>query len=250
MPKATVSKAMVSIVIPCYNEEEGLSPLAQQLLPAIQKLSRNYDVEPIFVDDGSTDRTNELLHHYFSGLSNVKILKHERNKNLGAALRTGFSQASGDLIAALDSDCTYSPELIGTMAEMMDENTDIVTVSPYHPQGKVNNVPAYRIFLSKSASRLYRIVLGYPLYTYTAMVRMYKKEVVQNVPFEADNFLGVTELLVNAVLKGYQVKELPVELQARKFGVSKMKTFPIKVMGNHLALLSTVVKHKLFRNSR
>ncbi len=242
-------KQAISIVIPCYNEEASLSQLAQQLLPAIDKLSRKYTVEPIFVDDGSIDRTNELLHQHFAGLANVKIVKHEKNKNLGAALRTGFSQASGDLVAALDSDCTYSPELIATMIEMMDEQTHIVTVSPYHPQGKVHNVPAHRIFLSKSASRLYKIVLGCPLHTYTAMVRVYKKEVIQNVSFEADNFLGVTELLVKAVLKGYQVKELPVELEARKFGISKMKKFPITVIGNHLSLLSTVMKHKLFRNS-
>ena len=243
-----MQRQKLSIVIPCYNEEAGLSQLAQQLLPAIQKLSQKYHLEPIFVDDGSTDKTNELLHQHFSQMANVKILKHEKNKNLGAALRTGFAQATGDLVAVLDSDCTYSPELIVTMVEMINQHTDIVTISPYHPQGKVNNVPSYRIFLSKSVSRLYRLLLRTPIYTYTAMVRIYKKEVIQNVKFEADNFLGVTELLVKAILQGYQVKELPAELNRRKFGVSKMKTIPLKVMGNHLSLISKIIKHKLFKS--
>ncbi|MEK6950834.1 MAG: glycosyltransferase family 2 protein, partial [Nanoarchaeota archaeon] len=175
----------------------------------------------------------------------IKIVKHERNKNVGAALRTGFSQAEGDLVAALDSDCTYDPTLIFTLAEMIDEQTDIATVSPYHPQGQVSNVPRYRIFLSKSASLLYRLLLHGHLYTYTALVRVYKKEVIQNVSFERDNFLGVTEILVKALLQGYRVRELPAELQQRKFGTSKMKMLPLKVIKDHLSLMGMILKQRV-----
>ena len=245
----TAAKENLSIVIPCYNEEEGILNLVQKLNPAVAQLQKKYEVELIFVDDGSIDHTNELLHQYYGKDQNAKIIKHEKNKNLGAALRTGFQYASGNFVAALDSDCTYSPQLISSMMGLMDEKTDIVTVSPYHPQGKINNVPAYRIFLSKSASRLYRMVLRYPIFTYTAMVRVYRRKVIENVKFDADNFLGVTELLVKAIIKGYTVKEMPAELNVRKFGVSKMKMIPVKIIGSHFSLLSQAFRHKIFKKT-
>lgn len=234
----------LSIVIPCYNEEEGIPHLQSQLMPAVKELQQNYNVELIFVNDGSTDRTQELLQQHFGPDKNTVILKHEKNKNLGAALKTGFSKAKGDLIAALDSDCTYSPQLFLKMLSMLDEKTDIVTVSPYHPQGMVHNVPAYRIFLSKSVSRLYRILLGSEIYTYTAMVRVYRKKVIDTVQFKSNTFLGVTELFIKSLLHGYKAKELPAELNVRQFGQSKMKT--MRVIGDHLGLISRIAAHRVF----
>ncbi len=238
-------KPSLSIVIPCYNEEEGIPYLVSQLNPAVQELQKNYQVDLVFVDDGSIDKTNELLQHHYGNNSQAKIVKHEQNRNLGAALRTGFAHCHGDYIAALDSDCTYDPSLFAPLLAILDEQTDIATVSPYHPRGKISNVPGYRIFLSKSASFLYRLLLDWNLYTYTAMVRVYKKEVIKNTPFERDNFLGVTELLVKAMLKKYKVKELPAELQVQKFGQSKMKMLPLKVIRDHLSLMGSIIKHKI-----
>ncbi|MBI2668806.1 glycosyltransferase family 2 protein [Candidatus Woesearchaeota archaeon] len=235
----------LSIVIPCYNEEEGIPQLVQQLNPVAEKLRKIYELELIFVDDGSKDQTNRLLHQHFDNWPGTKIVKHEVNKNLGAALKTGFAQATGDLVAALDSDCTYNPALIAEMAEMIDTDTDIATVSPYHPLGKVNNVSAYRIFLSKSISRLYRMLVPARVYTFTAMVRVYKKDVVKNIHFSSDTFLGVTELMIKALLHGYRVKELPTELNLRTFGTSKMKT--ARVIGDHLGLIARLIRYKVTR---
>ncbi len=232
-----------SIIVPCYNEEEGIPHLVSQLDPAVERLQQKYTVELIFVDDGSKDKTWELLQQHYGNKKHAVLLRHEQNRNLGGALKTGFSRAQGDFIAALDSDCTYSPVLFEKMLEMMDEKTDIVTVSPYHPQGKVNNVPAYRIFLSKSVSQIYRLLLGSSLYTYTAMVRVYRQEVVKKVHFESNTFLGVTEHLTKALLQGYKAKELPAELNVRKFGQSKMRT--MRVIGDHLGLISKIASHRV-----
>lgn len=242
MPPANTMKSL-SIIIPCYNEEEGLLNLTQKLNPVIRELNGKYKVELIFVDDGSIDHTNQILHHHYDSNSQAKIIKHEKNKNLGAALRTGFAAATGDFIAALDSDCTYSPELLLLMLHMMDEHTDIVTVSPYHPQGKANKIPAYRLFLSKSISQIYRWLVPAKLYTFTAMVRIYRKDVIKKVSFKSDTFLGVTELMIKALLQGYKVKELPAELNPRVFGTSKMKT--VRVIKNHLSLINRILWYKI-----
>jgi len=231
----------LSIIIPCYNEEDGIPQLAEQLPPVIEQLKPNYTVELIFVDDGSTDRTSELIKMHFPS---AIILTHEKNKNLGAALRTGFAHATGDLVAALDSDCTYHPSVLPKMLPLLDSNTHIVTVSPYHPQGSVENVPAYRLFLSKSVSAIYRVLLRSHLHTFTAMVRVYKKEVVKNIEINSNTFMGVTEILAKALLRGYKAKEIPVTLTARKFGVSKLKT--ARAIRDHLKLIKSIAAHKVW----
>ena len=239
---ALKEKETLSIIVPCYNEEEGIPQLIEQLASVTASLLPKYASEIIFVDDGSTDKTNEFLHQHFGSNPAVKIIKHEKNQNLGAALKTGFSHAEGSLIATWDSDCTYSFSLLPEMLQLLDKNTHIVTVSPYHPQGKIENVPAWRIFLSKSSSMMYKHLLNSGIYTHGAMVRVYKREVLQNVHSEANNFLYVSEILIKAVLKGYKVKEIPATLRVRQFGVSKMKL--LNTIKSHLNLMKRIVVFK------
>lgn len=239
----------VSIVIPCYNEEEGIPDLVQQLTPVVTALQKNYTIELVFVDDGSSDQTNQLLHQFYGKDQRAKIITHGENKNLGAALKTGFAHATGDIVATWDSDCTYPLALLPQMLEVLNEQTgmraDIVTVSPYHPLGKVENVPAYRVFLSKAASLLYRELLHSGLYTHSAMVRVYRREVLNAVSSKADNFLYIPEILIKALVKKYRVKEVPATLSVRKYGVSKMKLFNTTL--SHLRLMGRIILHKAIR---
>ncbi len=241
-----ITTETVSIVIPCYNEEESIQHLSQQLLPAVKDLQQKWNVELIFVDDGSKDQTHKLLQDQFGNLPFTKIIQHEHNKNLGAALKTGFHHATGNYVAALDSDCTYSPTLVKTMMNMMDQNTDIVTVSLHHPEAaKLNDAPAYRIFLSRSISQMYRTLLRSKVYSYTAMVRVYRKPVLDSIQFNSNTFLSVTEIMIKALLKGYHVKEHPVPLQKRQFGTSKIKL--AGVIKDHLGLIKNIVLYKTLR---
>ncbi|MDO8656016.1 MAG: hypothetical protein Q7K45_02150 [Nanoarchaeota archaeon] len=77
------------------------------------------------------------------------------------------------------------------------------------------------------------------------MVRVYRKDVIKNVSFKSDTFLGVTELMIKAILQGYKVKELPAELNPRIFGMSKMKT--VRVIHNHLSLINKIIWYKIVR---
>ena len=99
-------------------------------------LSARFTVETLFVNDGSRDQTEALLNDTFKDNPNVRVVSHETNRGLGAALRTGFKHATGDIIVTTDFDGTYDfaniPQLID---QLLDEKVDIVTASPYHPQG-------------------------------------------------------------------------------------------------------------------
>jgi dolichol-phosphate mannosyltransferase len=216
----------LSIVIPCYNEVDNIHKLREELLPVVEKLAKDYQVEIIFVDDGSTDGTLEAIQNQLKveQLPNVTPIyrKHERNKGLGAALKTGFSGVSGDLVVTTDSDGTYKFSNIPSLLAELD-GADIVTASPYHPQGQVVGVPGYRLILSRGSSMIYRVLVDWHVHTYTCLFRAYKREVIDKISFESDGFLAGTELMVKAMLKGYRVKEYPAALYRRMFGVSKAK---------------------------
>lgn len=245
----------LSVVVPCYNEQDNIDKLRFEFFPVITKLigSRLPDgghidtIEVVFVDDGSKDSTYKTLVEAFAAYGHpaisVKFERHNRNRGLGAALRTGFHAASGDILVTTDSDGTYQFSTIPSMLGHMTKEVAIVTASPYHPRGEVVGVPGYRIFLSRGSSLLYRLLLSWRIHTYTALFRAYRREVVDQVPFAADDFLGQTELMVKAMLKGYKVDEFPAALHRRMFGVSKAKL--LKTIKSHLTFQGRLVLHRL-----
>jgi dolichol-phosphate mannosyltransferase len=231
----------LSIVIPCYNEGSGIRQMASTLRPALRTLARTRSVEVVFVDDGSSDATWARLTELSTGdvLSPacVRLLRHDRNSGLGAALRTGLNAARGKVLVTTDSDATYRFAEIPNLLARMSPDVDIVTASPYHPRGAVAGVPRYRLVLSRGSSLIYRALVNRHVYTYTALFRAYRSEVVRTVPFTADGYLGVAELLVNAMLRGFRVAEYPTTLHVRTIGTSKAR------------LLRTIVAHLRFQSA-
>ncbi len=228
---------LVSIIIPIFNEETGIGHLSEQLNGLKALLSPEYELEFVFVDDGSRDGTVEALKKRFSGKSmRVRIVEHIVNLGVGAAFRTGFQEARGDLVCTIDADCTYSPAGLKTLLSALDTTgADIAVASPYHPDGGVEGVPAWRLVLSKGCSGLYRLFSPLKLYTYTSIFRAYRAEVVRNVQFKGNGFVAASEILISAGRQGYKVTEVPMILRARTIGRSKMRVF--RTVASHLEVL-------------
>lgn len=218
----------ISLVIPAYNEAEGVEQTAEKLNRILNRLRSQHQVEVIFVNDGSKDNTAELLKTTFACDDDVRVISHEVNRGLGAAIRTGFSHTTGDIIITTDFDGTYHfntiPQII---AHMMVHNVDIVTASPYHPRGGVEGVPKYRLLFSYGASLLYRLLVNWNVHTWTALFRAYRREVIEKVGFESEGFLAGTELLIKAIQAGYTVSEFPTTLHVRTFGQSSLKIYRV-----------------------
>lgn len=231
----------LSIVIPCYNEVDTINKLRSDLLPVLTLLARpnfayrvggaatalQQNIEVIFIDDGSQDGTFFALLDAFGdeqlpGIT-FQFTQHRINQGLGAALRTGFDMAKGAVIVTTDCDGTYRFAEIPKLLAKLTPEVDLVTASPYHPDGAVDGVPSYRLLLSRGSSAIYRMLADRRVYTYTALFRAYRREVIETVPFYATGFLAGTELLVNAIRMGYRVAEYPTVLHSRLFGVSKAK---------------------------
>lgn len=216
----------LSIVVPCFNEAEALDDLVSNIRKLEEGLGGHCGL--IFVDDGSSDSTYDKLAGAYNDRMgvDVKIVRHSKNSGVGAAVRTGFAHAEGDYVAAIDSDCTYDLGYLPKMLELIKkQNADIITGSPYHPEGSTENMPPYRLFLSKNLSRLYNFVTGAGLYTYTSIFRIYRSEVIKRTLFKSDGFLFTAEILVNAHKQGFRIIEYPAALTTRRHGASKAKIF-------------------------
>ncbi|HOC42249.1 MAG TPA: glycosyltransferase [Thermoanaerobaculales bacterium] len=243
--RARAERDPVSVVVPCFNEELILPYLANTLENLERSLGAAYDFRYIFVDDGSADGTLPALEKIFGNRPGCTLLRHGTNRGVAAAILTGIRAADTDVVCSIDCDCTYDPLQLASLIPLLEDGVDMVTASPYHAEGEVRNVPGWRLFLSKSLSRLYRVVLHHRLATYTSCFRVYRRDAVADVEVREGGFLGVAELLGRLDLKGGRIIECPAVLEVRLLGRSKMKT--LRTILGHLRLLARLSAARLFK---
>ncbi|HLJ90380.1 MAG TPA: glycosyltransferase family 2 protein [Candidatus Angelobacter sp.] len=236
----SIKSELVTVVIPIFNEEDGITQLKEKLQHLQNLLEQDFEVELVFVDDGSRDRTVERLREQFVSHPAVSIVEHGINQGVGAAFRSGFAKARGSFVCTIDADCSYSPEgLLALLHALQATGKDIAVASPYHPEGGVEGVPMWRLALSRACSALYRQLSPLKLYTYTSIFRAYRAAVIQSVTFKADGFVSASEILIAAGRQGFTVTEVPMVLRSRTVGKSKMKV--LRTIVSHLEMLSGFV---------
>jgi polysaccharide deacetylase family protein (PEP-CTERM system associated) len=229
------ARTPVTVVIPCYNEELILPYLANTLSSVREQLSQ-YELTFIFVDDQSTDGTWAALNRLFGDQEGCRLVRHAHNRGVAAGILTGIHHADTDIVCSMDCDCTYDPHELAKMIPLLGDGVDMVTASPYHQQGAVRNVPEWRLALSKTLSRCYRVVLHQRLATYTSCFRIYRRSAMAGLVLKHEGFLGVAEMLGRLDLRGSTITEYPATLEVRMLGRSKMKI--LRTIAGHIGLLA------------
>ncbi|WP_146188815.1 glycosyltransferase [Albidovulum aquaemixtae] len=233
----------VSIIVPCFNEEAGLSYLANVFSALDAELGRRHRLSFVLVDDGSTDRTRQEMQRLFGHDGRYRIVRHEMNRGIAAAILTGIGAAKDDIVVTMDSDCSYDPARIEDMLALLAPDVALVTASPYHADAGVEGVPGWRIFVSRGASSLYRMVLRTQLATYTSCFRVYRKRALEGLILHHEGFIGVAEMLARLDMAGGRIAEYPVVLEARVLGRSKLRLF--RTIVGHLRLLGAIFATRL-----
>jgi glycosyltransferase involved in cell wall biosynthesis len=233
----------ISVVVPCFNEELILPYLANTLKSVEAKLAKDYAPTFILVDDGSKDGTWDGMQRIFGGRPGFELYRHAANQGVAAAIMTGIRRSRTEIVCSMDCDCTYDPHELANMIPLLERGVDLVTASPYHPEGQVRNVPGWRLKLSKSASWLYRRVLRQKLHTYTSCFRIYRRSAIVNLEITKQGYLGIAEMLGLLDLQGSKVVEFPATLEVRMLGRSKMKT--LRTIIGHLRLMATLLNIRM-----
>jgi len=239
---------MIRFVIPAYNEAENIPRLLADLAP----VARNLGARVIFVDDGSSDGTADVIREHARDL-HFAIVTHTQNRGLGTAINTGIRAALGessddDAIVTLEADTTSDLSDLPAMMEKFEEGADIVLASVYAPGGEIIGVAGWRLAASKSVSNTFRYLGGLrQIHTLSSLYRVYRAGTLRRAAdtygyllVREPGFAANVELLLKLYNAGATVTEVPTinDWRTRK-GVSKMQLKPTviaygRLMAAHL----------------
>jgi glycosyltransferase involved in cell wall biosynthesis len=202
----------ISVVIPAYNEEESLKPLAVELRRVFNEM-KDYEFEVIIVDDGSTDNSLKVLNEIRKEDERFKFISFQKNYGKSAALSVGFKYATGDLIVTMDADLQDDPHEIPNLVKKIDEGYDLVS-----GWKKIRFDP----FIKKYSSRVFNFVTafmtGIKIHDFNCGLKIYRKEVAQSIKVygEMHRYLPVL-----AHWNGFRVGEIVVKHHPRRYGKTK-----------------------------
>jgi len=206
-----------------YNEAENAEHTLKRVEEALASFPGSFEIIP--VNDGSIDGTLEILEKVAKKNKKIKVVSYAKNAGRGRALRWGFKASRGDIVLSTDADLSFAPNYLLDIINVLrcEEDVDFVIGSPYMPGGSVQNVPLYRLWISKLGNKILRYVMPNRIYYSTGVFRGYRRYVLDSLELESDDKEIHLEILSKAVALGYRVKEIPVVLSSRKLGKSKFK---------------------------
>ncbi len=201
----------VSIVVPLLNEQDNIRPLYDQLTEALDS-SHNYEL--IFVDDGSTDDSYEILSGLHKADGRVKVIRFRKNFGQTAALSAGFDHAKGEIIVAIDGDLQNDPADIPKMVEKLHEGYDVV--SGWRKQRHDHAVS--RLIPSKAANWFISKITGVNLHDFGCTLKAYRREVLAETRLYGEMHRFIPAL---ASWSGAHICEMVVNHRPRTAGVAK-----------------------------
>ena len=240
-----MEQIMISIIVPLYNERDNVIHYNNDLFPIIDDIGKKFDekFEFIFVDDGSRDDTVERLNQITGNRLDIQILKHEKNRGMGNAIKTGLTSCNGNLVITMDADLTFRPVDISILIQKYRETyADCISGSPYLEKGLMEEVTPFRLLMSKSVNFLYRLLLGSQISCVSPIFRLYKRSVLNEMDITSSNYEINAEIISKLIISGKNVVEVPVPLLKRKYGVSKINF--LKEIKNYILLLYKIIKTK------
>jgi dolichol-phosphate mannosyltransferase len=213
----------VAVVLPAYNEEGNLTPLITELVEAVH--GNGVALRIVVVNDGSTDRTAEELAEIQSRIDALHVVRHDVNRGVARALKTGIAAACDmncDAAVFMDSDLSHRPEDLPKLVAALSRGADVALGSRFVPGGGMEGVPLWRVLISRIGNAFGRRVLGLPIRDLTTGYRAFRRRVLDTIVLGEDGFTIQLESVVKACAAGFRVEEVPIVLGVRRHGSSHM----------------------------
>lgn len=216
-----MKKTEVSIIIPAYNEEEGIDGVVEEIRETLDNEKLRGEI--VIVDDGSTDNTYSKALSFSEKYPGIKVLKHDENKGKVVAIRTGIKNATGDTIVLTDADFTYPAEYIPQMINKIVSGADLVLGSRF--VGKAKNMP----LLNKTGNRLFSFLISYfggrEIRDGQTGYRAFRRDEFEKLDVDARGLEFETKMTIKAAKLGYKIVEIPILYRTR---IGKSKLNPIR----------------------
>ncbi|MBR1907507.1 glycosyltransferase family 2 protein [bacterium] len=204
----------ITILIPVYNEVNTL----KQILDKVESIDfYGLEKEIILIDDYSTDGTRELYKEL-----NYKVLYHDKNMGKGAALRTGFKEASGDIITIQDADTEYEPkDLLPLVKEVLDGKADVAYGSRFLNSDKSENFMLTHFLGNKMLTFITNLLYGAGLTDMETCYKVFRAEFVKHLNIKSNRFDFEPEITAKVLKQGAKLVEIPITYKARSFDEGK-----------------------------
>tara|TARA_B100000989_G_C19409144_1_gene413541 strand:- start:125 stop:826 length:702 start_codon:yes stop_codon:yes gene_type:complete len=230
---------MLSIIVPCYNEQETIRQIINKIL--IQDISISKEI--IIVDDFSNDNTQKLLTEYKNNTS-IKIFRHESNKGKGAAIKTAKKYATGQLIIIQDADLEYNPKDYKNLIEPIIKNkfkvvygSRVLNQKRYNAKGFTSKL---RVFGNHALTIISNVLNNQNLTDAHTCYKVFHKEVFDKINLQEDDFSFCPEVTTKISKLGYKIKELPISYEGRSISQGKKIRF-----FDAFKALKTLIKYRL-----
>ena len=210
----------LSIVIPVYNEEATLAEIVRRVQ------ATPYDKELIIVDDASGDRSREILQGLVKDYDNIRLFFHDRNQGKGAALRTGFSQVTGDVVLIQDADLEYNPTDYPELLKPIERGVADVVYGSRLIGGAPHRVLFFWHYVgNKMVTTLSNMFTNLNLTDMETCYKVFKAEVLKSIKIKSDRFGVEPELTAKIARQRCRVYEVPISYDGRDYSEGKKITW-------------------------
>jgi glycosyltransferase involved in cell wall biosynthesis len=203
----------ISVIVPCYNEENIIYNTYKQIKEEADKINDNYEI--IFANDGSTDNTKKILKSIVAKNKITKLISWQKNRGMGYTHRKLYRAAKGNVVIEMDADLSIKPIIFNEFLKHI-KHCDIVIASRY--VGIKGKIPLYRKFPSKIYYLLCRILFGIKVKDILSGFIAFRKTALENIKLKSNGFEVHIELMYKLKQKGYKIKEIPAYYSHRSKG--------------------------------
>jgi glycosyltransferase involved in cell wall biosynthesis len=230
---------LINIIIPVYNEGQGICAILQEIEDKVHTPHRIY-----IIYDTEEDNTLPVVKNFMKKIENLHLVKNKYGKGALSAIKTGFNVADGEIMVVVMADLSDDISKIDAMFKKIQEGADIVCGSRYMKGGRQIGGPKFKKLLSKIAGISLHYLVRMPTHDITNSFKMYTKKVLNTITIESNGGfeLGM-EIVIKAFLKGYTITEVPSAWCDRNTGKSRFKLW--KWLPKYIYWYCFVIKNKI-----